>query len=467
MSKKSSLSDESSWIDTSGQSIFKPATLRTTLQTEEGNLHADLKLQRDQLLLKRLVEESSRIPPRLTTCLTSAPSHGPACLGLVTILSRIQASKRRDIIRATWLSRLPGPGLDFIFLMASSISPKRYKEHRPRATSNSSLLERRYRRAGVDLLATATAASRQAPRSVSSHFDVLQLLREYKRHGDLMLMNTSEDGNLPKHMLHAWQWSVNMSRGRYLFLVKAEDDDVINPYQLRLTLSLLPRNRPVFWGRKLTYRHSHAGCAGGKMGGALMVMSHTLAARMANLTQSEFREPVLACSRLGVCRTCGDDTESAYIHSIFADQHWINAGACQVYNDPKLSSFEKEKYSSHTMWKCGPEYSKETVAVHRVKKVEQQRIAYNGIRPFITAMSRDCDGMWQKQGPAHDGVISTLSEFASSLLALRFGSASSDSRNVSSASENADVTADSSSYSTINYTRVPDEQCLRWADLQR
>jgi hypothetical protein len=49
---------------------------------------------------------------------------------------------------------------------------------------------------------------------------VQKLLHEYKRYGDLMLMNATEDGDLPKLMLLAWQWSVRMSRGKYLFLIK-------------------------------------------------------------------------------------------------------------------------------------------------------------------------------------------------------------------------------------------------------
>jgi hypothetical protein len=117
------------------------------------------------------------------------------------------------------------------------------------------------------------------------------------------------------------------------------------------------------------------------------------------------------------------------------------------------------------MWKCGPEYSNQTIAVHRVKKIDQQRIAYSGIRPFITAMAKDCDGSWQGQ-KLQSNVLGTIREFATGLLTFRF-SQSTNNRSSYIRKTDENLPAGSSlSDSTMNYTQVPTEQCLKWTDVR-
>ena len=55
---------------------------------------------------------------------------------------------------------------------------------------------------------------------------------------------------------------------------QADDDDVINPLQLRLVMSRLPRHGRVLWGRSLPYKHRSSikpGCPTGKKAGVLYV----------------------------------------------------------------------------------------------------------------------------------------------------------------------------------------------------
>ncbi len=46
------------------------------------------------------------------------------------------------------------------------------------------------------------------------------------------------------------RWASHFGQERYAYIIKVDDDNVLNPYQLRLTLHKLPATEKVFWGKQ-------------------------------------------------------------------------------------------------------------------------------------------------------------------------------------------------------------------------
>ena len=101
-------------------------------------------------------------------------------------------------------------------------------------------------------------------------------------HSTLFLHRTVLECGILPTLSTIFRWASQISQGgRYAFIIKVDDDNVMNPYQLRLVLHKLPARENIFWGKQAPTFGRHAFSVGPmKHIGPIYLMSADIAAKV-------------------------------------------------------------------------------------------------------------------------------------------------------------------------------------------
>ena len=174
------------------------------------------------------------------------------------------------VIRKTWLSAgsLPGPGLDFVFVVGRGDDlPRDDTTRAPAAAAGSSQrglaghtdgmgsrndVDPHTRRLDLQHV-LLTHGSRSSDDNVSRgthpsppRVDLRSILEEYDAFHDLAMLNTPEprDADLARNILSVFQWAVHVAKQRYLFIAKVSSPPHLHPLAPGPSSTLLPPRPP-------------------------------------------------------------------------------------------------------------------------------------------------------------------------------------------------------------------------------
>ncbi|GAX80455.1 hypothetical protein CEUSTIGMA_g7894.t1 [Chlamydomonas eustigma] len=285
-----------------------------------------------------------------------ARQKGP-CVALIGIQSHPDFHERRRLLRESWI-KYSTPGLHFVFILAQPTSPP--------------------------ILSEAT------------------LREEFMAYGDVVYLNISEVNcrvtGLKSHAF--FQWASTLGSGRFAFIGKADDDEVVNPYQLRLMLTMHPRKDKAFIGRALPFYFGPYLAKEPKFPfptkflGMMYIMSYDLVAVIGGLSYREqLGQVVTRIKSQGldkvaarVRRSIGEDRVlSAFVELKVASVEWFKTLPCQFHNHPGYLTFT-ERETKQTLYN----YTKRTAVVHKLKTVPSLKLALGELLPHIEGMALDC-----------------------------------------------------------------------------
>lgn len=228
--------------------------------------------------------------------------------------------------------------------------------------------------------------------------------REWETYHDLLILNVSEQDSHSSDAAkgHAWfTWAARHTQGSYQYYVKMDDDNVLNPYQLQLTMAMLPRREHVFWGRPLHKR----GWPNGIHIGPLYFVSHDLADSLAAITHAEFVQR----SELPVAHVLEDLRFSSFLNQLVPEAEWIDALPCQVHDHPSPDQPDELMYF----------YSNQSIVVHQAKEQYFFIEAFAALLPYIEAMASDCaEWLSAAQHEGHEGRAGASHAVGSAALSL-------------------------------------------------
>jgi hypothetical protein len=289
-------------------------------------------------LLRAIVGSDDGVTPSsLEKCFDKTP-----CLALILIESYPAFTDKRMRIRSTWLQpAYQQPDLAFVFV--------------------------------VGILKSPDALLSQYQEWEATTF------------GDVKTINIQEDDlhilDRKAHGMFSWASGASGIDGekkaapRWNYLIKTDDDTVINPFQLRLFLLspiLSPRRERIYWGRSLIKKgwpiRLHLGM--------MYLISMDIAQVLQSMTYNEFE------SQLDPQYTLEDLRMAMFISSIVTQEEWLDALHCQLHDyapDPQVQ---------HTEYQYP--LSNQTIVAHRVKLHHEFIAAFSSLLPIIEAMRSDC-----------------------------------------------------------------------------
>jgi hypothetical protein len=227
------------------------------------------------------------------------------------------------------------------------------------------------------------------------------LMNEYMAHGDIVYLNISEvNCHMTGLKSHAFfQWAATLGSGRFEFIGKADDDEVVNPYQLRLMLTLLPRKDKAFVGRALPFYYGPLSREPRfpfptKLLGMMYIMSYDLVEVIGRRSYKEQLAQVVARIKhhglyraaARVKRPIGEDKIlSAFVELQVASTYWFKVLPCQFHNHPGYLTYT-ERETKQTLYN----YTHKTAVVHKLKTVQSFKAAMSELMPHMEGMAHDC-----------------------------------------------------------------------------
>ena len=263
------------------------------------------------------------------------------CLALVLIETRADFMEKRMRMRSTWLRPYEQPDLAFVFVLGLLSKPND--------------LQAKYQE------------------------------WESKEFGDMKTLNVSEDDvhvlDRKAHAMFSWGFELGIdgkmteAAPRWSYLIKTDDDTVINTFQLRLFLLspvMSPRKKRIYWGRSLTKK----GWPTRMHLGMLYLISMDIAEAFHSMTYEQFE------SGLDPKWTLEDLRIAFFVSSIVPQEEWIDSLHCELHDFAPNPSVQRTEF----------EYaiSNQTIVVHRVKSQEDFMAAFSTFLPIIEGMKADC-----------------------------------------------------------------------------
>eukprot|EP00798_Chlamydomonas_sp_ICE-L_P006844 gene6844-30822_t len=292
----------------------------------------------------------------------------PPCLAFVGLHSHAKFIRRRQQIRDSY-QRWKIPGLDFGFILAIPAQG-----------------------VGPGLLTQSEKDSWQ---------------QEHLHHSDMVMLDLVEEADRQVHKsfaFFAWAAAAWPDNSGYRYMIKADDDLVVNPFQLSLQLHLLAMEESstsppdgtqstsypheggtttsatttpatalngsqtagVYWGNK---------CKFGKwMNGAMYGISSKLSGKLA-----------LGIDSMSNQGTWEDINIGTYMLNLVPYHEWKESLTCQFTN---IRAYQRLPF----FW-----YSSQMIGIHEAKSVREFNTAFQAMRPDIIAMQEDCKEMVDAQ----------------------------------------------------------------------